>query len=80
MVEAWNNYIKMKLNTFNQFDNIIFEQSSDNNNSIITNKVRITAKYKQRAQNKKETIENTYNSSIDKGIKKRNFFNKHKNN
>ena len=68
----------MKLNTINKLDNITIEQSNDNNSSIITSKVRITAKYKQNAQNKKQQIENQYSASIDKGIKKKAFYNKHK--
>lgn len=71
----------MKLETIKYcsvIDANVSVKPKDNNISIITDKVKITAKYKQTAQNKKEKIENIYNSSIDKGAKKRNFYNKHK--
>jgi|GEM_PF-4827369 len=68
----------MKLTTVQKFQNIKIETNQDNNNSIITNKVKITAKYKQNAQNERERLELQYSGSIDKGIKKRAFFAKHK--
>jgi hypothetical protein len=40
--------------------------NADKNQTVATAKnVKLTAKYKQAAQNAKEKIENTYNSSID---------------
>ena len=69
----------MNLSTFKQFQNIKIETKQDNNTSIIANKVKITAKYKQNTQNERERLELQYSSSIDKGAKKRAFFAKHKN-
>ena len=68
----------MNLSTFKQFQNIKIETKQDNNTSIIANKVKITSKYKQNAQNERERLELQYSGSIDKGIKKRAFFAKHK--
>jgi len=68
----------MKLTTVQKFQNIKIETNQDNNTTIIASKVKITNKAKQSAQNAKEKIELQYSSSIDKGIKKRAFFAKHK--
>ena len=71
----------MKLEIYQYFDDIKIQKvSKENDSSIIANKVKLTNKSKQIAMNKVETLHNKYNASIDKGIKKRNFFNKHKNN
>lgn len=69
----------MKLATIQQLDNIVIEQLQDNNNSIITNKVKITNKRRQSAINTKERLELQYSNGIDKQNKKRAFFAKHKN-
>lgn len=57
---------------------VIIEKVSDNNIDIITNKVKIKSKRGQSAINTKERLENSYNSSIDKGNAKKAFYNKHK--
>ena len=69
----------MNLQTVYNIDGISINTRVDNNTSIIASKVKITNKARQSANNAKEKLENTYNSSIDKGIKKQSFYNKHKN-
>lgn len=54
-----------KLGAFEQ-NNKVDLKTADKNQTVATSKnVKLTAKYKQAAQNAKEKIENTYNSSID---------------
>jgi hypothetical protein len=54
-----------KLGAFDLNNKVDFE-TADKNQTVATAKtVKLTAKYKQAAQNAKEKIENTYNSSID---------------
>jgi len=54
-----------KLGAFD-LNNKVDLKTADKNQTVATAKnVKITSKYKQAAQNAKEKIENTYNSSID---------------
>jgi hypothetical protein len=54
-----------KLGAFDSNKKVDFK-TADKNQTVATAKtVKLTAKYKQAAQNSKEKIENTYNSSID---------------
>ena len=54
-----------KLGAFDLNNKVDFK-TADKNQTVATAKtVKLTAKYKQAAQNAKEKIENTYNSSID---------------
>lgn len=69
----------MNLQTSYNVDGISITTKLDNNTTIIASKVKITNKVRQSANNAKEKLENTYNSNIDKGIKKQSFYNKHKN-
>lgn len=69
----------MNLITVQKFQNIKIETNQDNNNSIITNKIKITNKRRQSAINTKERLELQYSNGIDKQNKKRAFFAKHKN-
>lgn len=68
----------MNLQTVYNIDSINITTRVDNNTSIITSKVKITNKARQSANNAKEKLENTYNSNIDKGTKKKAFYNKFK--
>lgn len=69
----------MKLTTQTQYKGVNIEINNDNNTSIIANKVKITSKYKQQAQNQRHEIENTILNGIDKQAKKKAFYNKFKN-
>ena len=78
----------MKLQTITRIGIITSIQQIDNNNSIITDKVRLTNKRKQRAQNKANNAIDINNNMACKFMrvaqierkkeKKQNFFNKHK--
>jgi hypothetical protein len=59
-------------------NDVLSIQTNDNNTKIIASKVKIKSKAGQKAMQAKERIENSYNSSIDRGNAKKAFYNKHK--